>query len=131
MALLSKEQIWSANDIQYEDVSVPEWGGEVRVRGLSGRERDRFEADSLKQKKGQREVNLENIRARLVVACVVDENFKPLFDKSDIMRLGEKSASALERVFKAAQKLSGMSDEDMEELAGNSDSGQSGNSTSD
>lgn len=131
MALLSKEQIWSAQDIQYEDVPVPEWGGEVRVRGLSGRERDKFEADSLRQKKGQREVNLENIRARLIVACVVDANFQPLFDRADVMRLGEKSAKALERVFEKAQELSGMSEGDLEEMAGNSESDQNGSSTSD
>lgn len=133
MALLSKQQILSAQDIQFEDISVPEWGGEVRVKGLSGRERDKFEADSLSKAKkgGQRDVILENLRARLVVACVVDEQFQPLFDRADVMRLGEKSAVALERVFSKAQELSGMSDEDVEELAGNSDSDQSDSSTSD
>jgi hypothetical protein len=133
MALLSKQQILSAQDIQFEDIPVPEWGGEVRVKGLSGRERDKFEADSLSKAKkgGQRDVILENLRARLVVACVVDEQFQPLFDRADVMRLGEKSAVALERVFSKAQELSGMSDEDVEELAGNSDSDQSDSSTSD
>ena len=134
MALLNKEQIWGAQDILWEDVSVPEWGGEVRVKGLTGRERDKFESDSLaKAKKGQqqREVILENMRARLVIMCAVDEKFQPIFDARDVMRLGEKSAVALERVFAAAQRLSGMSDEDMEELAGNSESDQNGSSTSD
>lgn len=133
MALLSKEQIWSAQDILWEDIPVPEWGGEVRVKGLTGRERDKFESDSLTKakKSGQRDVNLENMRARLVVMCATDEQFKPLFDVRDVLRLGEKSAVALERVFAAAQRLSGMSDEDMEELAGNSGSDQNGSSTSD
>lgn len=131
MALLGKQEIFSAQDIQYEDVSVPEWGGEVRVKGLSGRERDKFEADSLKKGKGgTRDVNLENLRARLIIMCAVDEQFQPIFDRSDIMRLGEKSASALEKVFSVAQRLSGMSDEDVDELAGNSDGDQSGDSTS-
>jgi hypothetical protein len=133
MALLSKEQIWSAQDILWEDIPVPEWGGEVRVKGLTGRERDKFEADSLAKAKkgGQREVILENMRARLVVMCATDENFQPLFERRDVMRLGEKSAVALERVFAAAQRLSGMTDEDMEEMAGNSESDQNGSSTSD
>jgi hypothetical protein len=105
MALLGKEQIWAAQDILWEDVPVPEWGGEVRVKGLTGRERDKFESDSLsKAKKG---------------------------GQRDVMRLGEKSAVALERVFAKAQALSGMTDEDMEELAGNSESDQNGSSTSD
>lgn len=133
MALLSKEQIWAANDILVDEVEVPEWGGSVRVKGLSGRERDAFEAASLlASKKGQpREVNLKNLRARLIVASVVDENNQPLFDSKDVMRLGEKSAAALERVFEKAQKLSGMTDADVEDLAGNSDGDQSDSSTSD
>lgn len=132
MALLNKEQIWGAQDILWEDISVPEWGGEVRVKGLTGRERDKFEADSLTKakKSGQRDINLENMRARLVVLCAVDENFQPIFETRDVLHLGEKSAVALERVFAAAQRLSGMSDEDMEELAGNSESDQNGSSTS-
>ena len=133
MALLGKEQIWAAQDILWEDVPVPEWGGEVRVKGLTGRERDKFESDSLSKAKkgGQRDVILENMRARLVIMCAVDEKFQPLFDTRDVMRLGEKSAVALERVFAKAQALSGMTDEDMEELAGNSESDQNGSSTSD
>lgn len=132
MALLGRQEIFSAQDIVFEDVPVPEWGGEVRVKGLTGRERDKFEADSLTKAKkgGQRDVNLENMRARLVVLCAVDEQFQPIFERSDVLRLGEKSAVALERVFAVAQRLSGMSDEDMEELAGNSESDQNGSSTS-
>lgn len=131
MALLTKEQIWNANDILWEDVKVPEWGGEVRVKGLSGSQRDAFEAASMLSKKGgQREVNLKNLRSRLVVMCAVDENFQPLFTSGDVMRLGEKSAIALERVFDKAQKLSGMSEEDIEELTGNSDGDPSDSSTS-
>jgi hypothetical protein len=33
--------------------------------------------------------------------------------------LGEKSAAALQRVFEVGQRLSGLSDGDVEELAGN------------
>ncbi|MFE3382837.1 hypothetical protein [Streptomyces anulatus] len=41
---LSAEQILDADDLAIEDVPVPEWGGTVRVKGMSGTERDRFEA---------------------------------------------------------------------------------------
>ena len=40
MTLLSKSAILCANDLQTEDVDVPEWGGTVRVRSFTGRERD-------------------------------------------------------------------------------------------
>ena len=33
-----------ANDLQIEDVDIPEWGGVVRVSSFTGREHDAFEA---------------------------------------------------------------------------------------
>lgn len=131
MGLLSKEQIWAAGDLVTKDVPVPEWGGEVRLRSLTGAERDQYEADSIKTGKGgRREHNLSNLRARLIALCAIDDNGNPLFTRGDVMRLGQKSALALERLFDEATKLNGMSDEDVEELAGNSESGQSDSSTS-
>lgn len=130
MALLSKDQIFGADDLKTVDVSVPEWGGDVRVRTLTGAERDQYEADSIRTSKGKREVNLSNLRARLVAMCAVDEAGQPLFERGDVLKLGQKSAAALERVFEAAATLNGMSDEDVEELAGNSGGGQSESSIS-
>lgn len=131
MALLTKDAVWQANDIQIEDVPVPEWGGEVRLRGLSGTERDRFEALSLvKGKGGTKEVNTRNLRARLIAACAINEDGSPMFDSNDILHLGQKSAVALERLFSAASKLSGMSAKDVDELTENLDSDQSDSSTS-
>jgi hypothetical protein len=131
MALLSKEQIWQASDITFEDVPVPEWGGEVRIRGLAGDERDAFEEASLKKgKRGGREVNLRNARARLVAACAINEDFSPMFTAGDVLKLGTKSAAALERLVAVAQRLSGMTDQDIDEITGNSEPGQSDSSTS-
>jgi hypothetical protein len=50
MTLLSKSAILCANDLQTEDVDVPEWGGAVRVRSFTGRELDAFEASISQQK---------------------------------------------------------------------------------
>ena len=101
---------------------VPEWGGTVRVRGLSGKERDQFEASMLdtskKRKKGQPQaMNFANLRAKLCAWCVVDVDGARMFSDSDIAALGEKSAAALDRIFEVAQTLSGISDDDVEELA--------------
>lgn len=132
MALLSKDQIWQAPDITVEDVSCPEWGGEVRIRGLQGDERDAYEGKSLKRGKGgTREVEIKGLRARLIAACAINEDGSPLFNLGDVMRLGQKSAVPLERLFKVAQRLSGMSDEDVEELVEDFDGDPNGSSTSD
>ncbi len=126
MAYLTRDEILSAHDLATETVAVPEWGGEVLVRGLSGRERDGFEASVLEMRGQDTKVNLINLRAKLVAHCVIDaETGRRLFGDADIAALGDKSALALQRVFDVAQRLSGLSRSDVEELAKKSDDGQS------
>ena len=118
MGILTRDGILKHKDIATEQVEVPEWGGYVLVRGLTGRERDAFEEKMLERKRGKRsrEVNLDNMRAKLTVLSVVDEAGALLFSEGDLDALGNKSAAALSRVFDVAQRLSGLRDEDLEEL---------------
>ena len=129
---LDKAAILAQDDLKTEDVQIPEWGGAwVRVRTLNASERDHFEASTV-QRNGKRvTTNLENIRARLCLLCMVDEEGNRLFDEGDTFPLGGKSASALDRIFTVAQKLNGLRDEDVDELAKNSSAGQSEDSPSD
>ena len=103
-----------AQDLKTEDVEVPEWGGKVIVRTITGKERDAFEAQLTQEEGG-----LVNIRAKFVAATVVDENGKLLFNELQIDQLGEKSATALDRVFAIGQKLAGLGTKDVEELTKN------------
>ncbi|KMS69791.1 hypothetical protein ACH49_25960 [Streptomyces leeuwenhoekii] len=121
MTYLSADQILDADDLAYEDVPVPEWGGTVRVRELPGTERDKFEAQFVgKDGASVRMEGLEGFRARLAAATIVDENGRPLFRSvAETKRLGEKSAKALQRVCDVAQRLSAMSEDDVKELTGN------------
>ena len=41
--MLTKDQILKSDDLPSEEVSVPEWGGSVMVRSMTGYERDQFE----------------------------------------------------------------------------------------
>lgn len=131
--LLTRTQILEADDIKIEIVPVPEWGGDVAVRGLSGVERDAFEETILSfDAKRKARMNLRNARAKLVAQSVVDPETKQLlFGEKDVAALGRKSAAALSRVYAVAQRLSGIGDEDVEELLKNSASGQSDDSGSD
>lgn len=131
MGYLTREAILQADDLPMEDVEVPEWGGTVRVRGLTGSERDAFESEIVQLKGKKASINMQNFRAKLVVRSVVDENGKPLFSHQDVRLLGQKSAAALQRVFEVAQRLSGLSETDVEELVGNFSDGQSDDSISD
>jgi hypothetical protein len=131
VAYLTRDAILSADDLQYEDVNVPEWGGTVRVRGLTGRERDAFEASLVKQKSGKGSIDLSDVTSKLIARTVVDEEGQRLFTDLDIKGLGAKSGVALNRVFAVAQRLSGLSDADVDELVGNSEADPSVGDTSD
>ena len=120
MTLRSKSAILCANDLQIEDVDVPEWGGSVRVRSFTGRERDAFEASMVRGDGRDRKVDLTNMRARLVGLTVIDETGQRLFTDDEVDLLGAKSGAALDRVFAIAQKLNGLSGADVEELSKNS-----------
>lgn len=116
-ALLSKEAILAVQDTATELVEVPEWGGAVRVRGLTGSERDAFESEVVQRNGRDVRTNTRNIRARMVVMSVVNEDGSRMFSYHDIEALGEKSARALDRIFAVAMRLSGLRDEDVAEMA--------------
>ncbi len=116
---LTKEQILNKDDLEKELVKV--WGGEVYVRGLTGRERDEFEEKVFLNKEGdERQQRFKNFRAELVSRTVVDDKNKRLFNTSDIEKLGNKSARELSKLFEVAQRLSGLGKEDIDDLTKNS-----------
>lgn len=116
--MLNRESILAANDLKTEDVDVPEWGGVVRVATMTGTARDAWEQSLVPTNKGDAP-NVANIRARLVVSCVVDEAGARMFKDSDAAALGAKSAAALERVAKVCQRLNGLTSEEAEAARGN------------
>lgn len=133
MALLNKEQITSADDRLWEDVEVVEWGGEVRVLGMSGTDRNAYQEQMVvigTNGKPQR-INLADQLAKLVAKCLVDENFERLFTDKEIKGLGAKNGAVLDRLGDIAKRLSGLAEDAVEEKAGNSAAAQSGASTTD
>jgi hypothetical protein len=120
---LSRVAILAAVDIHTETVSVPEWGGSVTVRGLTGTERDAFEQRC-------HETSYANVRANLLAFSLVDENGKRLFSLEDVQALGAKSAAPLDRLFDVARRLSGIGQREVKELVGNSEPDRNGATTS-
>ena len=121
--MLNKSQILEAADLGFEEVEVPEWGGSVRVRMMTGSERDAFETEIYEVKGDDVKFNRENFRARLLVRTIADEKNDRIFSDADIQTLGKKSAKVLDRLFAVAQKLNGISAADREEMIKNSGGG--------
>ena len=116
---LSKDDILKAPGPRTEIVPCPEWGGEVAVRGMTGTQRDEFELASMKHDRdGQMVADSKNLRARIVAWCVVDEDTgERLFTNADVEELGRKGAGVILRIAGVASRLSGLGEDDVEELA--------------
>lgn len=117
---ITREVVQEAQDIPWEDVPVDEWekGAVVRMVGLNAKDAATYSKGMVKlDKKGNvEEVKLDDFLPRLVVKCAVDENFMRLFGEEDIEWLNKKSAKVMKRLADAAQRLSGMNDDGVEQL---------------
>jgi hypothetical protein len=117
---LSKDDLLKADDNAPEEVDLsdlPGYHGSVLIRGMTGKERDAFETSVMRLGSGgRREVDTVNFRARLVARCAIDDDGNRLLTDADAAALGDKSAAAINRMWAVATRLSGMSDEEQEEL---------------
>lgn len=133
MTVLNRDAFTSdrARQVATERVPMPELGdGAVAiVRGMSGTDRDSYEAGLVVQRGKRSSVNLQDIRAKLVVRCLINEDGSRVFADEDYAEAGRMRADLLDRLYKVAQRLSGVSDEDVEEL-GKSSPSRTGTSSS-
>ena len=117
---LSRNDILKASDIKTEEVNIPEWGGSVLVRGLSGVERGLYESSlAPKGVDGKSVFDTVYLRIKMLVIVCVDEKGHPLFTEADIEALGKKSAGPIERLFEVASRLSGLSEKDAQVIEEN------------
>ena len=118
---LNKADILGQKDIVTEDLFVQEWDAWVKVKVMTATERDHFEASTVQREGKKTTLNLQGIRARLCILCLVDEAGNRMFSDEDEYALGTKSGAAVDRVFVVAQRLNGLRDEDVTALAKNSE----------
>ena len=122
MTLLTKEQILAAEDLDFEEVEIKEWGGKVRLRCMTGTERDAFESAIYKIKGDKVEANRENFRSELLSRVLCNKDNKLLFNPREVKALGGKSGRVIDRLFDIAQKINGIGQSDIEEMTKNSES---------
>lgn len=136
LKILTAEEILAATDSKLEYVDVPEWGGRVGVKVMSGTERDAYEAAAYRLREGNpadKASFFQHARARLVAATACNEKGELLFTMRQLVALGAKSANALDIVFEKAQRLNKLGAEDVKDEAGKSatsaPSGEPGSAT--
>ena len=118
--MLDKQAIFGANDIKTEEVFVEGWKGKVIVKGLTGNERDAWEQRIMESRKGDTgKYDLRLLKARFVIASVVDAEGNRTFSEADVEQLNLKGAKSIQTVYDVGQRLSGLSNEEADKIAGN------------
>lgn len=115
--ILTAEDILKAQDSDIHKITVPQWGGDVYIRVMSGQERDEWEQKHAPQ---IRDGKAKNVRATLAAICLCDESGNRLFDDKQVDALGKKSAKALDLVFSEIQKVNALTDQEIDDLEKNS-----------
>lgn len=127
LTLLDRGSLLAQKDLPRKRLYVEAFGGVVCLQEMKSIERDAYEAALViklrgKNGKEKREVTTHNIRAKLICRMVIDEAGQRIFTDEDAALLGQLPAADMDRLWTAAQTLSGVTEDDIEELAGNSDS---------
>lgn len=117
--MLTKEQLLEAV-IDKEKVEL--LGDFVWVRGMTGTERDQWEQWCHNQRKKSETDTVDNYRASLVVRTACEENGRPFFDPTELVKVGRIPAKHLDRLYEVGARLSGVSSDDAETLGKNSKS---------
>ena len=116
MKKLSKDDIFKADDLPTKDMDIPEWGGTLTIRTLTGAERDEWESAFVNQDK----IDIRGLKSRLVQLTTMNGDGQQMFTKADLQKINSKSASVIDRIFQVSQRLSGLTKEAAEELVENS-----------
>lgn len=98
--LLTEADIIAIDDIETEVVEVPEWGGSVKLRGLSLEE-------VLATKTGTDTSDFASMGVKLLAASFAE----PVLSPEAIEALGKKSARVITRLLSVATRLSGIDEE--------------------
>lgn len=107
MALLTKEQILQATDVDIEEIEVPEWGGVVRVCGLDAHYVQRLiQSGFIDQSSGEADMGKLNL-IDLAARSLVDEKGEQLLTRTEAKALGKKAFAPLMRVATKALQLTG------------------------
>jgi len=112
--VLTKGQILAADDLETKDVPVPQWGGIVRIRQLTAKERTEWEM-FIRQMQ-EKKLAPTTLGVRLVVmSCIDPETKQLLFDQKDEAELARKSATAMQIIAQYALALNKMRESDVRE----------------
>lgn len=122
MDVLSKDALWQiVADVPTEMVEISDaYGrkaGHIKMRGLTGAELTEYQNGlTIRTKDGRTRTNMRRAMAKLVLLCAINEDGSPYFEDTDLLKIDTMPAVTLMPLFEAAQKLCGLTDDDVKEM---------------
>jgi hypothetical protein len=101
--MLNRDQLLSALQTRFEDVSVDGLNDTIRIKVMSGYDRDAF------QKVLQQQGITDSVYfGALTVACVLNEDSSPMFTEAEVDTLRHSHAEMVRAIGLACQKVNGL-----------------------
>lgn len=102
--ILSKSDILNANDREYTDMEIPEWGGSIRIYVMSLRERMVLEdlvgiKDNKTKSKAESTSSQQEKIMYLLRICLKDGKGNNMFNENEISELLDKDSKVIYRIF--------------------------------
>lgn len=119
---MGRDAILALQDLGTDEVFVAPWNTYVRVKSMSAGQRNKLATLMLTSSGRDFDVDLSQlpgVMANVVAWCCVDESGKRLFTDADAESLNEKHGDALQTIFEAAMRVSGLGDTDAGTIAKN------------
>lgn len=121
---LTRAEIDAVDDRPTGEVEVPQWGGWVRLRAMSAKQRSMVTGTMIAvdgKDVSFKADEIGNVQLMTVASCLIDEHGASLYTAGELAAIGEKSAGAIEDIYSALQELSGLGEDAVEDAEGNSD----------
>ncbi len=112
--ILTKEAIFAVDDLPTEIVHVEEWGGDIKIKALTLKQRNH--AHSLATRNGQ--IDSSRVTSLLFCYGVIE----PIFSDIDADELLNKNVGVIDGIVGRILKLSALTKEAADEVEKNSDS---------
>ncbi len=129
---LSRDQVLRADDLEREEVEVPEWGGKILCRCLTALERSELRELSIADHSVEdsyvvtlndgREIRLrKDYDTHVVVRGTIEQDGSQKFELEDVELLNRKNPKVIERISAVIGRLSALDEEHVDELGKDSE----------
>lgn len=111
--LLNLDDITNIQDAKTSVISMPEWGGDIKVKAFDFAQQLEFE-----KQKNLLEDDSDLIMLMLRMS-IVDEDNNYIFNQETIKLLGKRNSQALFKIFTACLEINALSEKGLENKAKN------------